>query len=305
MASPEFEATKAAIIELREQMEGDVQQRAGDELIREWATVPDGITIAQTYAGGCRAYWNDPDGGALDAVLLYLHGGGYVTGSPRSHERLVGHLATAVGCRALSLDYRLAPEHPHPAAVEDATAAYKWLLEQGYSPEKVAISGDSAGGGLAIAALVPIREKGLPQPAAAAALSPWTDLEATGASVTANADVDLMVTMDLMLEMVEHFLDGQNARLPLVSPIHADLQGVAPLYIQVGGDEMLLDDSTRVAENAEAAGVEVKLDVFPEMQHVFQGFVGNVPEATEAVERLGVWLREKLALVGSRETVNA
>ena len=197
----------------------------------------------------------------------------------RSHERLVGHIATATGCRALNLDYRLAPEHPHPAAVQDATAAYRWLLAQGYKPEHIAISGDSAGGGLTLATLLSIKENGMPQPAAGVPLSPWTDMEGLGESMTTNAPNDLLVQRDRLNGMAGSFLGEANPRDPLAAPLYGDYHGVAPLYIQVGGDETLLDDSTRVAERARAAGVDVTLDVFPEMQHVFQASAGNIPES--------------------------
>jgi acetyl esterase/lipase len=229
-------------------------------------------------------------------VILYLHGGGYVLGSPKSHERLVGHIAKAAGCRALNVDYRLAPEHPHPAAVTDATAAYRWLLGQGYRPEQIAISGDSAGGGLTLATLLAIKEQGLPQPAAAVPLSPWTDMECAGESMITNAEKDLIIQKDAVGGMAGTFLGESDPRDPLASPVHGDYRGLAPMYIQVGGDETLLDDSTRVAERAQAAGVEVKLDVFPEMQHVFQAAAGNMPEATDAVQRIGEYLKVKLGL---------
>lgn len=303
MASPEAEFAKELMRQFRDAVVGSGQaptleeQRAGMALLAESATPPLGVTVTETYAGGCRAYWHDPVDGAMDRVILYLHGGGYVIGSPRTHERLVGHIAAETGCRALNLDYRLAPEHPHPAAVEDATAAYRWLLAQGYRPEHIAIAGDSAGGGLTLATLFSLRDNGLPQPAAAVPLSPWTDLEATGDSMTANAERDLIVDRDGALAMAAMFLgEAGNPRDPLASPLHGDYRGIAPLYIQVGGDEALLDDSTRVAEKAEAAGVPVRLDIFPEMQHVFQASVGNIPEASDAVQRLAAWLRVRLAI---------
>ena len=178
MASPEAEAAKAMMILMREAMDGIdhvptlEEQRAGMAMMAQSAAEPGGVTVTETYAGGCRAYWHDPAGAAMDRAVLYLHGGGYVIGSPKSHERLVGHIAKATGCRALSVDYRLAPEHPHPAAVQDATAAYRWLLAQGFKPEHIAISGDSAGGGLTLATLLSLKENGVPQPAAAVPLSP-------------------------------------------------------------------------------------------------------------------------------------
>src|SRR5688572_20148692 len=256
------------------------EQREFMSLVIEAATVPEGVTVSETYAGGCRAYWNDPRDGARDRVILYFHGGGYLLGSPRTHERLTGHLANAVGCRVLSVDYRLAPEHPHPAAVQDATAAYRWLLAQGYKPERIGISGDSAGGGLTLATLLSLKQNDLPQPAVAVALSPWTDMEATGDSMASNQGKDLIIQKSGIFDMAASFLgEGNSARDPLAAPLHGDYAGLAPFYLQVGGDELLLDDSTRVAEKARAAGVDVKLDVFPGMQHVFQAAAGNLPEA--------------------------
>ena len=273
------------------------EQREFMELVAEAATLPEGVTVSETYSGGCRAYWNDPRGGARDRVVLYFHGGAYMLGSPKTHERLTGHIANAVGCRVLSVDYRLAPEHAHPAAVQDATSAYRWLLAQGYTPEHIAISGDSAGGGLALATLLSIKQDGLPQPAAAVPLSPWTDMEGTGNSVTANRDTDLILQESGLFSAAAAFLgEGGNRRDPLAAPLHGDYAGIAPIYLQVGGAELLLDDSTRVAAKARAAGVEVKLDIFPGMQHVFQAYAGNLPEATEAIRRIGEYLRPRLGL---------
>ena len=273
------------------------EQREFMSLVFESATPPEGVTVSETYAGGCRAYWNDPRGSARDRVVLYFHGGGYLLGSPKTHERLTGHLANAVGCRVLSVDYRLAPEHPHPAAVEDATSAYRWLLAQGYAPENIAISGDSAGGGLTLAALLSIKQNDLPQPAAAVALSPWTDMEASGDSMTLNQGKDLIIQKSGIFDMAASFLgEGNSPRDPLASPLRGDYAGIAPIYFQVGGDELLLDDSTRVADKAMAAGLDVKLDIFPGMQHVFQAAAGNLAEATEALQRIGNYLRPHLGL---------
>jgi acetyl esterase/lipase len=302
MASPQAEAAKAMIAAFREAMAGTdsvpslEEQRDGLSMMGSSATLPEGVAVSEAYAGGCRAYWHDPAGCAKDRVVMYVHGGGYMGGSPKTHERLVSHIAKATGCRALNVDYRLAPEHPHPAAVQDATAAYRWLLSQGYRPEHIAISGDSAGGGLTLATLLSIKQNGLPQPAAAVPLSPWTDMEVSGASFETNAANDLMIQRDATKSTAAMFLGEADPRDPLASPLHGDYRGIAPLYIQVGGDETLLDDSTRVAERARSAGCEVKLDVFPEMQHVFQASVGNIPEATDAVEQIGEWLKVKLGL---------
>ena len=302
MASPQAEAAKAMIAAFREAMAGTdsvpslEEQRDGLSMMGSSATLPEGVAVSEAYAGGCRAYWHDPAGCAKDRVVMYVHGGGYMGGSPKTHERLVSHIAKAAGCRALNVDYRLAPEHPHPAAVEDATAAYRWLLAQGYRPEHIAISGDSAGGGLTLATLLSIKQNGLPQPAAAVPLSPWTDMEVSGASFETNAANDLMIQRDATKSTAAMFLGEADPRDPLASPLHGDYRGIAPLYIQVGGDETLLDDSTRVAERARSAGCEVKLDVFPEMQHVFQVCCGTMPESTEAVAKIGAWLRPRLGL---------
>ncbi len=301
MASPQAEALKDMLRELAESFSGDQEitvedQREAAEGMAELTGEPDGVTATPADAGGVPALWIEPDGAASDRVILYVHGGGYVVGSVQSHRRLVGHLARAVGCRALSVDYRLAPEHPHPAAVEDSTAAYRWLLAQGVEPAHMAISGDSAGGGLTVSTLVALRDAGTPLPAAGVPLSPWVDMEGTGESMTTRADVDLIVQADGLKIMADHFLAGHDARDPLAAPLYADLSGLPPLYIQVGDEETLLDDSLRLARNAEAAGVEVRVDVFPEMQHVFQMAAGNMPEADDAVARVGDWLRPRLGL---------
>lgn len=304
MASPQAQASKEMMKMFREAMATAggppptlEQQRAGMAMVAATATEPEGVTVTETYAGGCRAYWHDPAGCATDRVVMYVHGGGYVGGSPKTHERLVSHIAKATGCRALNVDYRLAPEHPHPAAVTDSTNAYRWLLAQGFRPEHIAISGDSAGGGLTLATLLSLKDNGLPQPAAAVPLSPWTDMEGLGESMVTNAKNDMLIQKEALGGTAAHFLgEGTHPRDPRAAPLYGDYRGIAPLYIQVGGDETLLDDSTRVAERARAAGCDVTLDIFPEMQHVFQASVGNMPEATDAVQRIGNYLKQKLAL---------
>ena len=301
MASEQAEMLKAVMQQFRDSMIGTEavsldDQRAGAAMIGEMASEPEGVTWTAVSAGGVPAFWVDPAGGDTDRVLMYVHGGGYVIGSAAIYRRFTGHLANVLGCRVLNVDYRLAPEHPHPAAVTDAALAYCWLLEQGIAPQHLAISGDSAGGGLTMATLIKLRNDGVALPAAAVPLSPWIDLEGTGASMLFNADNDVIVGAQGLKQMTDMFLQGQSARDPLAAPLHADLTGLPPLYIQVGGDETLLDDSTRLADNAKNAGVDVTLEVFPEMQHVFQVSVGMVPEATDAVAKIGAWLRPRLGL---------
>ncbi len=299
MASPQAQAIADAMRKMRAAvLDGEPtleQQRAGGEQMAGMTAPPAGVSYELVdLGGGLQGQWIVPEGAADDAVLQYVHGGGYVIGSLASHQKMVGHIAKAAGIRALSVDYRLAPEHPHPAAVNDSVAAYQWLLGQGFSPAKLAIGGDSAGGGLAVATLVALRDGATAQPACAVTLSPWVDLEGVGETMRTKAEVDLIVGEAALKGMAEKYLAGQDARSPLAAPLYASLGGVAPLYIQVGGYETLLDDSTRLAANAARDGVDVRLDVFPEMQHVFQLSAGNVPEADDAVDRLGAYLRARL-----------
>ena len=305
MASPQAEQMKATLRESRANAAGapppslEQMREMANAMLAAMATVPDGVRFEAVDAGGVPAIWVVPEGATTDRVIQYLHGGGYVIGSASTHQNMVGHLAKATGCRALSVDYRLAPEHPHPAAVNDSITVYEWLLGQGIDARHIAVSGDSAGGGLTVATLIAIRDRGLPNPAAGVPMSPWIDLEATGASIQTKADVDLMIAGPALKMMADMFMNGQNARDPLAAPLHADLGGIAPIYVQVGGEETLLDDSTRLAANAGAAGVDVRLDVFPEMQHVFQLSAGNLPEADDAIARIAAWLRPKLGLTGA------
>jgi acetyl esterase/lipase len=270
------------------------EQRAAMDGYRDMATMPGDVDVADVDAGGVPAEWVTPAGADPQRVLMYVHGGGYVIGSMGTHTRLVAHLAKATGCRALNLDYRLAPEHPHPAAVNDGASGYRWLLDQGVEPANIVIGGDSAGGGLTVATALKLRDEGHPQPAGLLPLSPWIDLEGTGASMDGNAEADLLVDRDGLKMMTDMFLDGADTHDPLAAPLHADLTGLAPMYIQVGADETLLDDSTRLAANAATAGLDVRLDCFPEMQHVFQMSVGNTPEADDAVARAGSWMNGRM-----------
>jgi acetyl esterase/lipase len=229
-----------------------------------------------------------------DRVVMYLHGGGYCMGSLGSHRQLVSHLSTQARARVLNVDYRLAPEHPFPAAVEDAVAAYTWLLDQGVAADRIAISGDSAGGGLTLATLLALKEVGTPLPATAIPLSPWADLEGTGESTRTRAAVDLMIDPDSLKETADLYANGGDLHQPQLSPIYGDYSGMPPLLIQVGDAEVLLDDAVRVADRAKADGVDVTLEVWDEMPHVFQAFIGLLPEADQAVARIGEWVRAQI-----------
>jgi len=299
MASEQAEAIKEHLRHFAGSIDPSTELTELRAIYEEFAALtadPEGVTWTEVDAGGVPAVWADRSGGAHDRVLQYVHGGGYVMGAAEYYRKLTGHLANAVGCRVLNVDYRLAPEHPHPAPVDDSTTAYRWLLERGIEPGHIAIAGDSAGGGLTVTTLLNIRAAGLPMPAAAMPLSPWIDLEGTGDSMITRADRDILVHADQLKGMADAFLQGQDPRDPLAAPLHADLTGLCALYIQVGDDESLLDDSVRLAERARQAGVECRLDVFHEMQHVFQMAAGNMPEADEAIGRLADWVRPQLGL---------
>jgi acetyl esterase/lipase len=234
------------------------------------------------------------DGPGSDHVL-HLHGGGYVMGDPSGSRGFTTALALATRARVSSLDYRLAPDHPFPAAVEDALAGYRALLDAGAPASRIAIAGESAGGGLTVAVLLAIRDTGLPLPACAAALSPWVDLTCAGASYETCAGRDPLLTRDVLLAMADQYLLGQDPRDPLASPVRADLAGLPPLLIQVGADEVLLDDAITLAQHAEAAGMPVYLEVWPDMIHVWQMFAGELPEADKAIGRVADFLRQEWA----------
>ncbi|HEY4042316.1 MAG TPA: alpha/beta hydrolase, partial [Rhodopila sp.] len=253
---------------------------------------PGGVDYIETDAGGVPALWAVPKGCAQDRVLLCAHGGGYVTGSMFTHRKMYAHLAKAVGCRALIVHYGRAPENVHPGPVNDMAKAYSWLLDQGVKPQHIAVTGDSAGGALAITTILKIRDQGRPLPAATMPLSPWIDMEATGASYETNKERDVLVMPDLIAGMASTFLGEKgNRKDPLANPLNGDLRGLPPVYIQVGGYEALLDDSRSLSERVRKADGEVKIDVFPEMQHVFQFLAGAAPEADDAIKRLATWVR--------------
>ena len=230
------------------------------------------VTIEAVDAGGVRAEWTSTANADPRRAILYVHGGGYVIGSLDSHRHVASEIARDLGARTLALHYRLAPEHPFPAPVEDTLAGYRYLLDQGIAPGNIVIAGDSAGGGLVVAALIAIRDSGLAQPACGWCISPWVDMEGIGGSMASLAATDPIVQKEPLLEMSSLYLNGADPRSPLAAPLYADLRGIAPLFIQVGAAETLLDDATRLASVAGAANVPVTLEVWPEMVHVWHLF---------------------------------
>ena len=258
------------------------------------SVLPDGVRATSVEAGGVPSEWVEATGRPARGTILYLHGGGYTIGSVRTHRAHAGRLVLATGARALVVDYRLGPEHPFPAAVDDAVAAYRWLVRGGTAPERIIVAGDSAGGGLTVATLVALRDAGDPLPAGGVCISPWADLECTGESMTSRAASDPMVQRGPLLDMAAQYLAGQDPRMPLASPIHADLRGLPPLLIHVGTAETLLDDATRLADRARAAGVAVDIEVWDDMIHVWHCFAPHLPEADEAIAGIGAWVRKRL-----------
>lgn len=253
------------------------------------------VSASTVDADGVSAEWFTPTGSDSQRVLLYLHGGGYLLGSVSSHRAMLERLAKAVGSRVLALNYRLAPEAPFPAPVEDACTGYRWLLKQGIAAKRIAIAGDSAGGGLALATLLALRDAGDPMPGCAVPISPWTDMEGTGASMETRAAVDPMVQKGPLLEMAGAYLQGADTQNPLASPLYGDFKGLPPLLIQVGNAETLLDDTTRIETKLKAAGVDVTVEIWDEMIHVWHLFAPMLDKGQEAIERIGKFVRERTA----------
>jgi epsilon-lactone hydrolase len=269
------------------------ERRAQYEKAEKVFPTPPDVKVERVNAPAAPAEWLRPPSAEPGRVVLYLHGGGYVIGSPRSHRHLAAAIATAAGASALLLDYRLAPEHPYPAAVEDATAAYRWLLDQAIAPERIVIAGDSAGGGLTVATLLALREARVPLPAGGVCISPWVDLTCGSASYATKADADPIVRRAGVEQMAQAYLGATPPRTPLASPLFADLRGLPPLLIHVGSDEVLLDDAVQLAERARAAGVDASIEVYERMIHVWHWFLPMLDEAQTAVDAIGRFVRSR------------
>ena len=305
MPSPQLESIVRMLKArpLRENMTFPEARAAFERVVQVFPAQPD-VVREPVDAAGVPAEWFAAAGASGDRLIYYLHGGGYVVGSVNTHRELLGRISRAAAARVLAIDYRLAPEHPFPAAIEDSVAAYRWLLSTGADPANIVIAGDSAGGGLTVATLVALRDAGDPLPAAAVCISPWTDMEGSGASMTTKAEVDPMILLEHVSEGAKAYLGGADPRNPLASPIHADLAGLPPLLVQVGTSEVLLDDSTRLAERARAAGVDVTLEPWQEMIHVWHFFALILPEGQQAIDRIGAFVRERVgAAAGAAQQV--
>jgi len=248
--------------------------------------LPSNVKYQPVDAGGISAEWVKAPKAADDRVLMYLHGGCYGTGSAETHRDLTTRLSLGCSIPVLALNYRLAPLHPFPAAVEDAAAAYRWLLKTGFEPARIAIAGDSAGAGLALATMLMIRDEGLPLPSAAVCLSPWVDLAVTGDSMESKALQDPIVSREMLLGWAKLYLGDHDPRTPLASPLYGDLRRIPSLLIQVGSAEVLIDDSRRLTEQALLAGVNATLEIWPDMIHGWQNFAAILPEARQAIARI-------------------
>jgi acetyl esterase/lipase len=268
-----------------------------DESWGDLTAEPRGVDYLETEAAGLPAMWAVPKGASTDRVLMCIHGGGFVGGSIYTHRKIFGHLAKAAGTRALLVSYRLLPEGVFPVPEGDVTNAYRWLLDQGISADRIAFAGDSVGGWLAVTAQLRARQQGLPLPAAALLMSPCVDMETTGESYETNRDSDPFFKRDVVRGIIRNFLgEGTDTRDPRANPLYADLSGLGPLYIQAGGDETLADDARLLYEHAAKAGVDVRLDIVPDMLHTFQMAAGRAPEADDAIRELAGWVRPRLGL---------
>lgn len=295
MASAELQKVIAARRANGYAPEKTIEQLRADSETRGAVPLPDGTTHEQLRANGVPGEWVDTPGAASDQVFLFLHGGGYYRGSAAASRATSARFSAACGARVFSLDYRLAPENPFPAAVDDALSAYRWLLDQGIDAGKMGVGGISAGGGLTLALLLKLKEAGLPQPAMAAPMSAWTDLTQSGDTFVSRADADPVISKLYLDRMAGLYLNGIDPRTPLASPLYGDLSGLPPLLIHVGDAETLLDDSRLFAEKAKEAGVDVTYEAWDEMIHGWHGFGDMLPEARQAIEDIGRFFRQKVA----------
>lgn len=272
----------------------ELDMRLFRSIFDEWhqpTVEPEGVTYKEEVVGGVPGIWALPIGADPNKVLVYTHGGGFAVGSASSHRKLAGHVAKAAGWTSFVLDYRRAPEHPHPAQVEDGVAVVKALLERGIKPENIATIGDSAGGNLAVAIPLALREQGLPLPGHVIAFSPWLDMENKLESLTTNDPTDALITVPLLDGMIAGVLGGATSpTAPLANPLYADFAGYSPLYIAAGSVESLVDNAKHLAEKATAAGVDVTLHISEGQQHVYPFLAGRDPEVDAELVTIGTWL---------------
>jgi monoterpene epsilon-lactone hydrolase len=291
MMSDDEIAALRALLTLRPRPVSVAERRERLDALGHAYRTPADISIEPVSADGVPAEWTTAPCADPSRVLLYLHGGGFSVGSIVSHRAMVAETGRAAQARTLAIDYRRTPEHPFPAALDDSLRAYQWLLAQGVQPGRVAIGGDSAGGGLTLALMVALRERGLPLPACGWCISPWVDMEARGDTYTTKAAIDPMISRDYVLELAGWYLGGTAPQTPLAAPIHADLHALPPLLVQVGSAETLLDDSVQIAGRAGAAGVRVTLEIWPNMIHAWPLFHQQLTDGRRAIAAAGAFIR--------------
>jgi epsilon-lactone hydrolase len=290
MSDPEIEAIRATLA-ASPRPSGIAERRQRlDDLGAHYPIAPE-IRREPVSAHGVAAEWSTAPGADPSRAILFLHGGGYISGSVVSHRPLATAIGRAAGARALALDYGRAPENPFPAAVEDVIAGYRFLLDQGLAPGRIAVAGDSAGGGLTLALMLAARERGMPLPACGWCISPWVDLDCGGATMETKAAIDPLIQKPYLLELAEAYLGAGDRRQPLASPLYGNLAGLPPLLVQVGSAETLLDDSVLLAGVAGAADVRVTLEVWPDMIHAFPLFHEQLAAGRRAIERAGAFIR--------------
>lgn len=300
MPSTESDALRAHFQSMTDRMAADpdmdlVTLRSMLEELAARAGEPEGVSYAEADAGGVRALWCRPEGADANRVVYYMHGGGFVSNTADSHRKLAAHLAKAVGARALVLDYRLAPEHPFPAQIEDAVTGYRWLRSQGIEARDIVTAGDSAGGNLAISVVLKLRDLGEPLPGAVIGFSPWLDMEHKGKTLDSNAATDALVQRAVIEQMSAMFLGEDGAPTdPLANPLLADVVGLPPMYLAAGDHETLQDNAERFADKLRAAGNEVELEIAPGQQHVHPFMAGRAPEADATIARAADWVRNHL-----------
>ena len=272
--------------------------RDSSERLHQLATEPEDVTYREVTANGVPALWVIPAGSSPEHVLLHSHSGGSVVASMYMERKAVGHVAKAVGSRALLINYRLSPEDKFPAQIDDVETAYRWLLSQGYDPSRIASSGDSIGGNFAVNLALTLQRKNAPLPGAVLSMSPWFDMELKNESIDTNASVDKMLSRDLLRGFSDSMLDGTGIAItdPRINLAYADPAGLPPTMIYYGGYELLVDDANEFAKRARAAGVDLELRSLPEGQHNFFLGAGRVPEIDAAVTEMGAWLRSKIGL---------
>jgi monoterpene epsilon-lactone hydrolase len=290
MPDPEIDAIRALLSSRPRPSELSERRERLDALGAQYS-LPADVRVEAVDANGVVAEWTTTPEAKTGRAILFLHGGGYISGSLDSHRHMIAQAGREARARTLALAYRLAPEHPFPAALEDALGGYAFLLAQGFNPKNIAIAGERAGGGLAVATLTSIRDAGMSMPACAWLSSPWVDLEMAGASMSAKSTVDPLIQKSYLQELAAMYLGGVDARTPLASPIHANLSRLPPMLIQVGSAETLLDDAVRLAGVAGAADVRVTLEVWPDMIHAWHLFYQQVAAGRRALAAVGAFMR--------------